>query len=166
MFKYKVVFCTCKLETFLFLTLQYHFFNYIGFCMSESHVSILFNATVQIRHLWFKCYLYLSQMLGQVKLTAPLSTNANVLSAFCHSQPAGTTLKSYWGGQKVRCGKWKVEPLIYPDPQMSRKSRKIELKPKKGWKFWWPYGRRKKGSQVYSNFSSSPACHFVVSFRP
>jgi len=48
---------------------------------------------------------------GQGKITAPLSANVNVLSAFCHSQPAGTTLTSYWGG-----GKRKVEQLIYPYP--------------------------------------------------
>jgi len=39
---------------------------------------------------------------------APLSANVNVLSAFRHSQPAGTTLKSYWGGGKyvAESGKW------------------------------------------------------------
>ncbi len=38
--------------------------------------------------------------MGQGKITAPLSANVNVLSAFRHSHPAGTMLMSYWGGGK------------------------------------------------------------------
>jgi hypothetical protein len=38
--------------------------------------------------------------MGQGKITAALSAIVNVLSALHHSQPAGTTLMSYWGGRK------------------------------------------------------------------
>ncbi len=50
----------------------------------------------------------LSIIKGQGKITAPLSANVNVLSAFRHSQPAGTKLTSYWGGRKyvAESGKW------------------------------------------------------------
>ncbi len=51
---------------------------------------------------------------GQGKITAPLSANVKVLTAFRHSQPAGTSLTSYWGGRKYV--KRKAEPLIYLDP--------------------------------------------------
>jgi hypothetical protein len=63
-----------------------------------------------------------NNFMGQGKITAPLSTNVNVLSAFRHLLAcwyhANVTLgrKVESGKQKVRCGKWKVEPLIYPDP--------------------------------------------------
>jgi len=66
--------------------------------------------------------------LGPGKLTALLSANVNVLSAFRRSPPAGNTLMyhwaesgntltSHWGGTRKRerkghCGKWKVELLI------------------------------------------------------
>jgi hypothetical protein len=36
-------------------------------------------------------------ILGQGKLTALLSANVNVLSAFRRSPPAGNTLASHWG---------------------------------------------------------------------
>ncbi len=39
-------------------------------------------------------------MGGQGKLTAVLSANVNVLSAFRRSQPAGNTLTSHWGGKQ------------------------------------------------------------------
>jgi hypothetical protein len=47
-------------------------------------------------------------LLGQGKITAPLSANVNILSAFRHSQPAGTMLTSYWGSGKyvAEKGKW------------------------------------------------------------
>jgi hypothetical protein len=44
--------------------------------------------------------LQLNTRMGQGKITAPLSSNFNVLFAFRHSQPAGTTLTSYWGSRK------------------------------------------------------------------
>jgi hypothetical protein len=50
--------------------------------------------------MWMTFVAFLVVFLGQGKITAPLSANVNVLSAFRHSQPAGTTLTSYWGSRK------------------------------------------------------------------
>jgi hypothetical protein len=65
--------------------------------------------------------------MGQGKITAPLSANVNVLYAFHHLPAcwyhANITFwrKEQSGKRKVRCGKQKVEPLIYPDPWLMKK---------------------------------------------
>ncbi len=57
--------------------------------------------------------------MGQGKPTALLSANINILSSFrplsAPSPPAGNMLN-----RKVRCGKQKVELLIYPDPSNTK----------------------------------------------
>jgi hypothetical protein len=42
----------------------------------------------------------MSHCKGQGKLTALLSANVNVLSAFCHSPPAGNMPMSHWGRKR------------------------------------------------------------------
>ncbi len=45
-------------------------------------------------------FIYCYAEWGQGKLTALLSTNVNVLSAFRCFLPTGNTLMSYWGGKR------------------------------------------------------------------
>jgi hypothetical protein len=63
---------------------------------------------INFKSIHFRQISLTSSFMGQGKITAPLSANVNVLSAFHHFQPAGTMLLSYWGSRKyiAESGKW------------------------------------------------------------